>query len=99
MPADRITATFTDSEILANDFSHANWDTATPIQITKRWSGEEADPSQHAEARLVWSDEALCVRFVCHQESPPIVSESPKLDKKLLVFGIEMSVRFFLPPT
>ena len=61
---------------------HPLWSLARRAHITRYWSGEEAPARRHAEARALWSDEALLVRFVCRQEEPPVVSAEPKLDEK-----------------
>ena len=58
------------------------WDAARPARITRYWSGEEAPAGRHAEARLLWSDEALVVRFVCRQTEPLVVSPRPQTAHK-----------------
>lgn len=68
----------------ADEFDHAAWDGARPVPIARLWSGEAAPPSRHAEARLLWTAEALLVRFVCRQEEPLVVHPAPRLDEKTL---------------
>jgi len=62
------------------------WDRARPVQLTRYWSGEEAPAGRHAEARLIWSQEALAVRFVCRQTEPLVVSPDPQTERK--TFGL-----------
>jgi alpha-galactosidase len=69
-------------EVAAIDLDHVEWDGATPLHITRYWSGEEAPAGRHAEARLVWTDAALCVRFVCRQAEPLVISASPQRERK-----------------
>lgn len=73
----------------ANDFSpieldHADWNRAPAVPLTQYWSGETAPPNRHAEARVLWSDTSLCVRFVCRQKEPLIVSSSPQTERKTM---------------
>jgi alpha-galactosidase len=81
---DEIQAPWVPDDISAADLESPHWQAATPILIARRWSGEEASPEQHAEARIVWNDQALCVRFVCRQHGPLIVSTNPQLNKKTI---------------
>ena len=60
------------------------WLSAEPIQITRKWSGEDAPQSRHAEARIIWTDEAMLARFVCRQEEPLIINSSRQLETKTI---------------
>jgi alpha-galactosidase len=71
-------------EIPAYDFFHAEWERARGLSLARYWSGEAAPPERHAEARLVWSSEALSVRFVCRQEEPLVISSEPQTLEKTL---------------
>jgi hypothetical protein len=66
------------------DMAHPAWNKARAILITRYWSGQEAPPARHAEARLVWSAEALSVRFICRQAEPLVLSESPQTREKTI---------------
>ena len=61
---------------------HPEWQRAQPIQITRKWSGADAPASRHAEARIIWTDESLIVRFVCRQEEPLIINPNPQRNNK-----------------
>ena len=71
-------------ELRAADLDGAAWDTARPVKIARLWSGEAAPRTRHAEARLLWTADALHVRFVCRQAEPLIVSAAPKLAEKTI---------------
>jgi hypothetical protein len=71
-------------EIQASDFFHAEWERAQPVHLTRYWSGEDAPPERHAEARIIWSNDALCVRFVCRQSEPLVMSEAPQTAEKTI---------------
>ncbi|HKS30148.1 MAG TPA: carbohydrate-binding family 9-like protein [Pyrinomonadaceae bacterium] len=71
-------------ELSASDFFSAEWERAQAARLTRYWSGDAAPPARHAEARLVWSSEALLVRFICRQEEPLVVSDAPETREKTL---------------
>lgn len=66
------------------EFDYPGWDKAMPVSITRRWSGEPAPPSQHCEVRMLWSDQALLVRYVCRQPQPPLIQENAPVDRKTI---------------
>jgi len=69
-------------EIEVTDFAHPAWAEARAVALTRYWSGEPAPPGRHAEARLLWNEEALFVRFVYPQEEPLVVSDAPQTERK-----------------
>ena len=70
------------SDVSARNLDHTEWSNASPAHITRYWSGEEAPVARHAEVRLIWSAEALSVRYVCNQSEPLVVSPDPQTAKK-----------------
>ena len=66
------------------ELDHAAWNCAPPVSIARYWSGDEAPPERHAEARVIWDEEAVSVRFVCRQSEPLVVSAAPRLDEKAM---------------
>ena len=72
------------TDFAVDDFDTAAWRRAHAVRITRSWSGEPAPAPRHAEARLVWSEAALYVRFVARRGEPLIVSDKPKLEEKTL---------------
>lgn len=79
-----ITARRIRGALAVTEFASPRWEEAAPVRLTRYWSGAEAPPERHAEARLVWHDEALCVRFTCRQAEPLVVSAEPRLDVKTI---------------
>jgi hypothetical protein len=71
-------------DLNAADLSAREWETAEPVQIDRYWSGEPAPPSRHAEARILWSDKAVYVRFYGQQNEPLVVSTTPQTDSKAM---------------
>ncbi|HEV7472676.1 MAG TPA: carbohydrate-binding family 9-like protein [Pyrinomonadaceae bacterium] len=92
-----VTAHYT-TGLATSQFDHSDWATARPIRIASRWSGEPAPESQHAEARIIWSEEFLAVRFVCAQSEPPIVSANPQLNQKTLGLWERDVCEIFIAP-
>jgi alpha-galactosidase len=82
----------------ASDLDHAAWNKAQAIHIARYWSGEEAPVKRHAEARLLWSDEALCVRFVCCQSEPLNLSTTPRKDQKTIGLWDRDVCEIFIAP-
>jgi hypothetical protein len=86
------------TDISAADLENARWKTATPIAITRTWAGEAAPPERHAEVRILWSDEALNVRFVCKQHEPLIVNANPQVLKKTIGLWDRDVCEIFIAP-
>jgi hypothetical protein len=70
--------------LAASELEHPAWESADVAPITRYWSGEDAPLERHAEARLIWSDDALCVRFICRQAEPLVVSSDPQVSRKTI---------------
>ena len=85
-------------DLTASQLDHETWDAATPLSLARYWSGEDAPVSRQAEARIVWSEQALCVRYVCNQTEPLIVSSTPQTDKKTIgLWDFDVCEVFFAP--
>ena len=82
----------------ASDFEAQIWPQCQPITINRLWSGEPAQASRHAEARICWSKDALHVRFLCTQQEPLVVSSDPKTDQKTLGLWDRDVCEIFLAP-
>jgi hypothetical protein len=88
----------TTTNLAARQFEHPAWKQAQAIAIDKYWSGEAAPAGRHAEARILWSDEALSVRYTCKQSEPLVVSSSPQTEKKTLQLWDRDVCEIFLAP-
>jgi hypothetical protein len=86
------------SDLQVTDLNNAEWGKAQSVQINRYWSGDPAPGSRHAEARLLWSDRALYVRFVCHQAEPLIVSDKPQIGKKTMGLWDRDVCEIFIAP-
>jgi alpha-galactosidase len=72
------------SNFSVKHLSHPLWDKTQSALINHYWSGEEAPNGRHAEARILWSDDALYVRFTCRQEEPLNINENPQTNQKTI---------------
>jgi hypothetical protein len=87
-----------DLDLAVDDLDHPAWAKAQPVQIRRRWSGEDAPASRHAEARIIWTEKALLVRFICRQEEPLTVSSNPRFDQKTLKLWEKDVCEIFVAP-
>ena len=92
-----VTAPYAEVDLTAGLDTPA-WPMAQPVRITRKWSGEDAPPSRHAEARIIWTDQFLIVRFVCRQEEPLTVNSNPQLDKKTVGLWHKDVCEIFIAP-
>jgi alpha-galactosidase len=97
-PDATIVAPFVESEVGVADLDYSAWAAAQPVHIRRYWSGAEAPPSRHAEARIIWSTEALTVRFHCKQAEPLVVSSFPQFSEKTIGLWERDVCEFFVAP-
>lgn len=64
------------------DLDDKHWQKANEVLIEKYWSGKAAPRGRHFNAKLLWSDTALYVRFEANQNEPLVISEKPNLETK-----------------
>ena len=93
-----IEARYSDALLNAESYFHPHWERADPIVIERTWSGEPARESQRAEARLLWTNEALFVRFLCNQAEPLNVRNDPQRDRKTIGLWNTDVCEIFLAP-
>ena len=86
------------TDLNVTDLDNAEWRKAQSVQINRYWSGEPAPASRHAEARLLWSDKALHVRYACHQAEPLIVSSNPQIETKTMGLWDRDVCEIFIAP-
>jgi alpha-galactosidase len=97
-PDNIIEARYTPTDVNACDLEHPAWETAEVVSIKRYWSGEDAPVGRHAEARLLWSNAALCVRFVCRQTEPLVVNPHPQTERKTMGLWDRDVCELFIAP-
>ena len=80
------------------DLKNQSWAKAKEVSIEKYWSGEAAPTDRHFKAKLLWSKNALYVRFEANQAEPLIVSAVPNLKIKTLGLWDRDVCEIFLAP-
>ncbi|HEY5884908.1 MAG TPA: carbohydrate-binding family 9-like protein [Pyrinomonadaceae bacterium] len=94
-----VTALYTSVDVEPGEFDYPGWDRTTPVTINRHWSGAEAPKTQHCEVRMLWSDHALLVRYVCRQPKPPLIQEDAPLDRKTIgLWDTDVCEVFIRPP-
>lgn len=93
-----ISALRVSEEVEASDLFHAEWERAAPCRIVRYWSGEAAPPHRHAEARVLWSEKALCVRFLARQSEPLVTSLTPQTTEKTIGLWERDVCEIFIAP-
>lgn len=93
-----IEARYSATDLNAADLNSAEWTKAQPVQISRYWSGKPAPASRHAEARLLWSNKALHLRFVCQQGEPLVISGDPQTEKKTMGLWDRDVCEIFIAP-
>ena len=92
-----LTAHYTAADI-ANSLDADEWRSAQPVKIDRYWSGDAAPVTRHAEARILWSDHALHVRYVCNQAEPLVISDHPQTITKTMYLWDRDVCEIFLAP-
>jgi hypothetical protein len=93
-----IDAQFTATDLKVADLTNTEWDKASPLQINRYWSGAPAPPERQAEARILWSEKALHLRFICHQGEPLVVTDKPQTGKKTMGLWDRDVCEIFIAP-
>jgi hypothetical protein len=96
--ADQVNAHYSSTDMRPDQFDHADWSKAQPVVISRLWSGQAAPAGRHAEVRILWTEEALAVRFVCQQREPLFVNSHPQLDKKTMGLWERDVCEIFIAP-
>lgn len=93
-----IEAPYCERSLTAGSFADQEWARALPIEITRKWTGENAPQTRHAEVRIIWTAESLITRFVCRQDEPLTVSAKPQFDHKTIGLWHQDVCEIFVAP-
>ncbi|MFN2576075.1 MAG: carbohydrate-binding family 9-like protein [Pyrinomonadaceae bacterium] len=93
-----IAAPHLNADLNVADLDSASWERADPVKIVRYWSGEFAPRSRHCEARILWSDNALHLRFVGDQAEPLIVNLNPQGERKTMGLWDRDVCEIFIAP-
>jgi hypothetical protein len=78
----RLKISHVDKDFPVAELQNPAWKLAKEVLIDKYWSGRPAPEGRHAEARMLWSETAVYIRFEANQDEPLVVREPPNLATK-----------------
>lgn len=93
-----VEARHTAIHLSVSDLTNFEWNRAQQVPLNHYWSGEPAPANRHAEARILWSNEALHLRFVCHQSEPLVAESKPETAKKTIGLWDRDVCEIFIAP-
>lgn len=73
---------FIETNFPINDLKNEKWERASRVKVKSLWSGQRAPKTRRFEARMLWSNTTLYVRFDANQGEPPVINKFPRLDRK-----------------
>jgi hypothetical protein len=93
-----VEAPYIAADLPVTNLDSSEWDKAQPVQIDHYWSGEPAPVARHAEARILWSEQALYLRYVCNQAEPLVVNDRPQTITKTMYLWDRDVCEIFIAP-
>lgn len=83
VPNDIAVASYLGGDVVPT-LDDAAWSRCASVPIVRYWSGAYAPSARQTEARVLWTDDALCVRFHATQDEPLIINDAPQTDRKTM---------------
>ena len=74
------------------------WERAQPIRFSSDWQGKNRDPALQTEVRVLWSPEALYLRFVCRYRELFVFQDSDPNGRRGHLWGRDVAEAFLQPP-
>ena len=94
----RITAAHVAGQVALNASHPASqWERAEPICFSCDWQGKNADPKLQTEVRLLWSPQALYLRFVCHYRELWVFDDSDPNGRRDELWDRDVAEAFLQP--
>ena len=75
----------------------AAWETASAIQFDRDWQGKNADPQRETEMRLLWTKDALYLRFFAHYRSITVFSDAEPDGRRDQLWNRDVAEVFLQP--
>jgi hypothetical protein len=86
------------SEFAIDELDHQAWQPASETLVDCYWWGEKAPAGRQFRAKLLWSDDALYIRFDADQAEPLVISEKPDVTKMTLHLWDRDVCEIFIAP-
>lgn len=74
------------------------WQAAEPIRFCADWQGKNADSRLETEVRVLWSPEALYLRFVCRYDEMFVFEDSDPNGRRDHLWDRDVAEAFLQPP-
>ena len=75
----------------------AEWRSAEPVRFSADWQGKNADPTLETEVRILWSPDALYLRFVCHYHDLSVFEDSDPNGRRDYLWDRDVAEAFLQP--
>ena len=98
MTPSRVTIKHIATDFVVSQLDNPSWKKAEPTAISTYWNGERAPAGRRFEARMLWSDTGLYVRFEAEQAEALVVSTNPDLGQKTMHLWDRDVCEIFLAP-
>lgn len=89
---------YLDHDFVVSELANESWERADVCLVDRYWSGQTAPVGRQFDARILWSETALYVRFNANREEPLVVSDAPDLNKKTLGLWERDVCEIFIAP-
>jgi hypothetical protein len=93
-----VEAQYVSTDFHVTDLDNAEWEYANPVRLERYWSGDPAPAGRCAEVRILWSPDALHLRFVCQQTEPLVVNPNPQTHDKTMGLWDRDVCEIFIAP-
>lgn len=87
-----------DKDFSISDLNNDGWKRASETRVSTYWDGTEAPKGRRTNARMLWSKNALYLRFEAAQTEPLIVREKPQLTEKTMRLWERDVCELFIAP-
>ena len=77
--------------------SGAAWETASAIRFDHDWQGKNADPMRETEVRLLWTKDALYLRFLVHYRSMTVFGDAEPNGRRDQLWNRDVAEVFLQP--
>lgn len=78
--------------------SSLQWAHASPIRFSADWQGKNADSGLETEVRVLWSPEALYIRFACRYRELLVFDHSDPNGRRDRLWDRDVAEAFLQPP-
>jgi len=78
----RLDVSYISTDFEINDFQNEAWQKSQKIKLNYYWSGVSSETERRAVSWLLWSENALYIKFEGLQEEPLVINNKPNITEK-----------------